>query len=276
MSVGTTAWATSPSMKGLRLSPLRQEASIAPGTSTNGSLKLTNQTSKPMTIHMSAEMFHVVNEQYDYAFTADSDIAKWVTYKQDTIILDPGKSQTVPYVVGVPLTAEPGGRYISLFATTDAQSDTGDVKSQQRLASLVYLTVTGDISRVGSLVSLHQPWLTTGSDKWIIELRDSGTTHYRSRYGVEIQTLWGGHIGSYTADALVLPASVRALDGVLPAPQLPGLYKAVYAIGLGDTPAVHTTKLFLYIPLWSVLALMVFIGMVAATILYVRSLRKKS
>jgi hypothetical protein len=273
--IGTSVWADSHSTKGLRLSPLRNEISIAPGTSRDGTLDLTNQTDKPMTVHLSAEKFSVVNEQYDYAFTAESDTAKWITYKQDDVTLEPGKSQTVPYMIGVPLTAEPGGRYISLFATTDAQGDTGDVKSQQRIASLVYLTVEGKVTRVGKVVSLNQPWLTSGQDKWTMELQDSGTTHYRSQFSVQVQTLFGSKIGSYTADALILPASVRSLTGVLPAPQLPGLYQAVYTIGLGDAPAVHQTRLLLYVPLWSVGALLVLIGMIVATVYYVRSLRKK-
>ena len=269
-------FAAQTSTKGLTLSPLREELSIAPGTSQNGSLKLTNHTNQPMTVHMSAAQFSVTDPQYDYSFDPDSDVAKWVTYTHDDVTLQQSKSQVVGYMIGVPLTAEPGGRYISLFATTDAPGSTNDVKSEQRIASLVYLTVTGDVTRIGKLISLKQPWLTTGQDKWTLELRDSGTTHYRSEYSVQVQTLFGSKVGSFTSSALVLPSSVRELYGILPAPQLPGLYKAVYDIGLGDTPAVKRTELFVYVPLWSVGAFLVVVAMAYITYVYVRSLRRKS
>ena len=57
--------------KGLTLSPLRNEIEIAPGTSLDGVLTVTNSTKKPMTVSMNAEAFSVINQQYDYAFTAE-------------------------------------------------------------------------------------------------------------------------------------------------------------------------------------------------------------
>jgi hypothetical protein len=116
-SVGAENTAATKS-KGLTLSPLRTELDIAPGTSLDGMLTVTNNSSKPMSVAMSAEVFSVINQQYDYAFTAESNVVQWVSFDHTEISLQPGKSQDVKYMVGVPLSAEPGGRYISLFAST--------------------------------------------------------------------------------------------------------------------------------------------------------------
>lgn len=252
-----------PSVKGLTLSPLRAELDIEPGTSLNGVLKVTNFSTKPMLVTMSAEVFSVINQQYDYAFTAESNVVKWVTFNISEINLEPGNSQDIKYTVGVPLSAEPGGRYISLFASTDASESKGtSVESKQRVASLLYITVTGDVSRAGQLISLSSPWVVSGDSTWSAALQNTGTTHYRSRYKLQIKDLiFDEKAAGMSGEALILPGTVRLVPDKLPAPFWPGLYKAVYDIGLGDSPAVTKVKLILYMSVWSVLVIIIIISL---------------
>lgn len=238
--------------KGLTLSPLRNEIEIAPGTSLDGVLTVTNSTKKPMTVSMNAEAFSVINQQYDYAFTAESNVVKWVSFDHPEISLEPGKSENITYTVGVPLSAEPGGRYISLFVSTDSGLVSNGVESRQRVASLFYITVLGDVSRIGHLLSLSSPWFTSGNSTWSATLQNTGTTHYRSRYNLQIKDLLlGGTASSMSGEALILPNTIRLVPDNLPAPFWPGLYKAIYNIGLGDNPAVTRTSLILYMPIWA-------------------------
>lgn len=235
--------------KGLTFSPLRTEFDVAPGTSHEGILRVSNSTDKPITVQLSAESFTVINRQYDYAFSSESDVAKWVTFAPQAVDLAPGQGKDVTYMVGVPLTAEPGGRYISLFASTDTGADDGGVKSRQRVASLVYLTVLGDVSRIGQLVSLSSPWAISGESQWSTALQNRGSTHFRSRYEVRVQYLFNsGVAASSVGDALVLPGTVRAVIDTLPLPRWPGIYEAVYKIGLGDTPAKTEKRFIIYLP----------------------------
>ncbi len=260
LAVQTTLAAdNAPSTKGLTLSPIRSELEIEPGRSLDRTLKLINYSDQAMTVRLSAEKFSVTNQQYDYAFSAESDTAKWIIFSKDQVHLEPGKSEKIPYNIGVPLNAEPGGRYISLFATTDTIAGDSGVKSRQRVASLVYLTVMGKVSRVGHVVSLTSPWAITGSDSWSVALQNTGTTHFRSRYDVEVQNLIGNVMSSASGDALILPSTVRLVSDELPPPSLPGVYKIVYKIGLGDAPAVSETRYLLYMPSWASLLLILLI-----------------
>lgn len=255
----TASAATISKPKGLTLSPLRTELNITPGTSLDGVLKVTNNSTKPMSVNMTAEAFSVINQQYDYAFTAESNVVKWVSFDHTEINLGPGKSQGVKYMVGIPLSAEPGGRYISLFASTDTSNPTDSgILSKQRVASLLYITVLGDISRVGHLVSLTSPWLIGGDSTWSVALQNTGTTHYRSRYNLQIKDLiFNGTAASMSGEALILPGTVRLVSDTLPAPFWPGLYKAIYNIGLGDNPSVTKTALILYMPIWALIIIVI-------------------
>lgn len=260
------------SREGLTVSPLRKEIDITPGTSLDGTLTVINSTDKSIKVNLSAEEFSVINQQYDYAFTAESDATKWVTFNNAEIDLTAGESKKVKYSVGVPLSAEPGGWYVSLFTSTDVKSSDENVNSRQRIASLLYITVLGDVTRSGHLVSLTSPWMAGGKSIWSAALQNTGTTHFRSRYNVQIQNLFGhSMVVSKLGDALILPGTVRLVTDELPLPQLPGLYKIVYTIGLGDTPAKVETRFILYLP-----PIVVVIIMAAIIILGARFSLKKS
>lgn len=259
-----------PPTKGLTMSPLRVELEIEPGRSLDRTVKLINYSDSRMDIHMSAEKFSVIDQNYDYAFNAESDTAKWINFAQDDIQLESGKSVKVPYTIGVPANAEPGGRYLSLFATTDARVGDNGVQTRQRVASLLYITVKGDVTRSGQVVSLTSPWLVSGPDAWNVVQRNTGTTHYRSRYTVTIKNpITNETAASSSGDALILPGTVRLVTSELPVPELPGVYKVDYLIGLGDTPAVTITRYLVYLPQWAMA-----VGIIAITIFIIWTIRK--
>jgi len=237
--------------KGLTLSPLRSELEIASGTSLDDTLTITNSTNKAMTVNLNAETFSVINQQYDYAFTEESNVVKWVTFNHPQVDLAAGQSEKIIYTVGVPLSAEPGGRYISLFASTDTGLSEEGVESRQRIASLLYITVLGDVTRSGHLVSLTSPWLMSGDSSWNVALQNTGTTHFRSRYNIKVNNIFNEAVVSMSGDALILPGTVRSVSDKLPAPMIPGIYKVVYTIGLGDTPAIVETRFIIYMPPWA-------------------------
>ena len=243
--------------KGLTVSPLRTESTIDPGTSQKGSLTVTNATDAQLTVRFNAEEFNVTNQQYDYAFTAESEIAKWVTYSSDEVDLAVGESKKIGYTIAVPLSAEPGGRYISLFSST--ASKTGDgISSVDRVGSLLYITVTGDVTRRGVLLSLSTQALIGGTSNWSATLQNTGTAHYRSRYVITTQSIFDSRIIAQSeGSALVLPGSVRRISDVIPLPRYPGIYKVVYAIGLGDSPQDNRTHILFYAPPPAVVAMVV-------------------
>lgn len=237
------------SAKGLALAPIRTEAVIAPGWAASYKLNLTNYSDRPMAVALSAEEFSVVDQQYNYAFDARSDISKWVTFDKTTVQLEPGKNSVVAYTVNVPQDAEPGGRYISLFAASNVQSAPGEIRTEQRIASLLYVTVKGDVTRIGSLKSLAIPFVFDGYQPWKIVIANSGTTHFRSKYSVSIRNIFDGkEVASIADSALVLPHTSRAIVAPMPVLKYLGIYRAVYTVGLGDSPARVRESYMVFLP----------------------------
>jgi hypothetical protein len=233
--------------EGLTIAPVRTELEIPPGTVMSGNVTIYNTTTQDMTVNMSAEGFSVTDIQYDYSFDPGSALVKWVHFTTDTFTLLPGKSQTVGYTISVPIGTEPRGHYISLFASTTL-TGSGGVASQERVASLLYITVAGDVTMLGHLLSLNTPWITGGSASWTATVQNTGTTHFRTTYSLNVKTLWDSTVATTSRNTLILPSSVRLVEDSIPHVQLPGIYKLVYDVTMGDAPTAHVTHYILYMP----------------------------
>ena len=154
----------------------------------------------------------------------------------------------------------------------------GDVgSSQQRVASLLYITVASDVlgavTRAGHVLSLSSPWLMVDKGTWGMTIQNGGTTHFRSDYSVKIENIFGRKISENQNSALILPNTIRAISGELPAPSMPGIYKVIYTIGLGDTPNVVKTQYMLYLPIWTIAIITMII--ITGGYLFYRKVNKK-
>jgi hypothetical protein len=235
--------------RSLGISPLRSELTISPGTSFDGKLTLINSGKETLSIALTAEVFSVTNQAYDYSFDPAGTGVDWVTFSTDTVSIDPSKSATVGYKVSVPINAEAGGRYLSLFASSSPQAAISGVTSINRVASLLYVTIAGDQTRTGNVLSFSSPILSFGSPAWSATIQNSGSTHFHSIYSVQLRSLFGGTtLKTATNDSLILPSSVRLVSQSIPTPDIIGLYRLDYTISLGDVPAKQETRWILYLP----------------------------
>lgn len=262
--ISDNVYAQDNNLRGLTITPLRKELFIQPGTSKTGIIELSNNSSQTTVIDLSAEEFNVINQQYDYVFTAESDVAKWIKYDDDKIILDSNQKKTVQYTVGVPLLTEPGGRYLSIFASVKNNNE-GDFGYTQRVASLLYITVEGDYSRDGNLLKLNSPWLIFDKSKWSAVIQNTGSTHFISRYQVKISSIFSKKTYSdLNSESLIMPSSVRSIVDDITLPRSVGIYKLDFLIGIGDKPAANVVRYFLYIPKYFLLIFIIIITLVVS------------
>lgn len=238
-------------MDGLTLSPLRTEIEILPGKSVKGSLKIVNATDDTMTVRMNAEAFRIVDKNYNYAFNQNADVIKWVTFKEQDVVLKARESKQMQYTIAIPMGAKPGGRYISMFATTDVKSPDGAINARQRVGSLFYLTVIGEMKIGGILTSVHSPLWVGGNSRWSMTVRNDETTHFRTNYSMTIHSIINDRVlHKSTGNALIMPDTEREIINTLNVPRLPGIYKMAISVDLGEYPSRHDTRLLVYVPLW--------------------------
>jgi hypothetical protein len=247
---------------GIQVTPLRAYPAQQPGSTTKGSLTLTNYTTSPQYIALSVESFKTINEAYDYSFGSD-EATKWVQFAEPFVTLAPKQSKVAEYTIAVPSSAAPGGKYLSLVSTISPTAGTQGVTEIHRVASLVYLQVNGALTKKGQLLSFDLPKLSTRQTVTAqVRVANAGNTHFESRVGFSVQR-W--LLGSPTNDnfqvkGIILPGTVRQLSTKIHTPSLPGLYRvtADYSPPQGGT--IKLSHLVLYIPIWFMIILVLALG----------------
>jgi len=249
--------------RGLQINPLRDFQTVKAGQQKTGQLSVTNLSSEPEVITMSIKTFSVANYTYDYQFSAPSK--DWITFSKDRMELAPGDTQTVTYFLAPDAKATPGGYYYTLAASTTVGGN-GSTSTVQA-ATLLYVTISGTLDRAGGLDDAAVQRLVFGRDiGYSIDARNTGNVHYFVSISTKLFGIFAREDSAPTSH-LLMPGTVRRIDGELPSPLLPGLYRVAITTssegGVNDT----TSRYLLYLPPW-------FFAVVLGAFLLYRGTRK--
>lgn len=247
----------------LSISPLRTELVVEPGTTETGIITLYNTGKQRLDIQLSTQVFTVTDESYDYVFNENSTANQWIRYSPANFALEAGSSKTVEYQLTVPLTASAGDKYFGIFASTAPTKSDSPIATTERVASLIYLIVPGEITKTGKLLKLRSPLVTIDDTNWSATIQNSGSALFRSHYSVSIQTLWGEELSRDEDAALILSNSIRLVTSPLVMPDWLGVYKAVYSIELGDSTTITETRPIIYVPPLQIAIFLAIVSLVA-------------
>lgn len=258
--------------KGLSISPLRQEVTVAVNKTTVGFVTVGNLTDKQMVVDLSVREFSVTDYEYDYEFRSPPQ-RDWVKLRQQSIILEPHKTEKAWYEVTVPEKTTPGGYYFSIFASTKVDLASGLPGTIQAVTPL-YMKVDGNLTRTGVLQNDSIPFLITGYEiPYKFDVKNTGNVHFTAYFYGQVSGLLFGQQPEVGEDHLLMPGKIRTIEGQVPTPLLPGLYKVTYGYKV-DFASIITVKTayILFIPPWSIVTL-VFIFF---AVRWVRQCRKES
>ena len=257
----------------LSITPLRTELSLVAGQTINGTVRLRNSGREPITVALSAETFAVTNEDYDYRFEKDKQ-AGWVNYEQQKVELQPREFREVKYSVAVPIGAEPGGHYIALMAAIQPSAARSDgVTTIDRVASLLYIDLPGETTKQARLISFDVPILALSSQlNLVTQLRNTGSTHFRSNAIYTVKNLQGKLIKDQTSSQLLLPQSIRRSKNSIAMPYWPGVYTIQAKIGLGGNNNSQVSRRVIYLPLQG--TLIVFGGILVVVLIATKAIKK--
>lgn len=239
----------------LEISPLRTVQELKAGTVFAGSIKLRNKGSEPLQVSLKAEAFNIKDLSYDYSFLPNSELNSWVKFSVTDFGLASKEVRSIDYVVNVPTDTEPGGKYLGLIAATTVQNSPG-ITTTDRVGSLLYLSVPGDSTTKVDLLSFSSAFIDTGRPTWSVTLQNKGTVHYTSDYVISLKNLLGGTVSQTDSSSLLLPGTVRLIQGDINSPQWLGVYQLNYRVALGDSGEAVGTRMFVYLPLGQTLSLL--------------------
>ncbi len=243
----------------LAIEPTRIELSLKPGETANNRLRLSNKGSKTIFVQVSSQAFSVINEQYDYRFSDAEELGKWLRFSTLSLEIQPGKTESIKYELAVPNNAEPGGRYLAIFASVVSDEDQSNVVA--RAGQMLYLTVSGNYKKDGQFVDATVPRVVFNRNiAWSYRVRNTGNVHFYSPMEATIKTFFGRELGKTKNEHLIMPSSTKLVESSAQLPIWPGVYRLQARIAVADksTTNVGRTILFVPIPLVLLLALILF------------------
>lgn len=252
-----TAAAAQTRDKGLSISPLRQEMTVNPGVAKSGVFTVANYTKKPMIVDLAVKQFSVTDYVYDYKFLAPPK-NDWVKMRESSTVIQPGKSKEVQFDIVVPAKTTPGGYYFSLFASTTIAGE--GLPGTVQAASLLYVIVDGNLVRTSILQNDSIPFFVTGTEiPYKFDVKNTGNVHFSAYFYGQTETIFGSKSQEVGTGRLLMPGVVRGIEGKIPAPFLPGVYKVNYGYDVDFANIVITKSAYVVIiPPWSV-ALLLFV-----------------
>lgn len=183
----------------------------------------------------------------------------WLQIVDNSFVLKPYESREVPYKLTLPASASPGGYYYTLYASSTAQ--TGATNSTVRAASLLYLTVNGDLTRTSQVIDRSLPWIVTSPQiNYSLNIKNTGNVHYFGYFESKVRGL------TYTdapngSSQLLMPGTIRHIENSIRSPILPGIYRLEFSYVPDQGRTTTGTQYFLYLPPWSIALLALLIAL---------------
>lgn len=258
LSKAVHAQQTLPTNKGLLVTPVRQYIDVVAGVPQAGSLTVGNFTDKPLTVTLSVEQFSVSDYAYEYLLSSSK--TNMILLSTPTVTIQKNENKKIPFTILAPPDTAPGGHYYTILAS--ASITEGGVSSKVQAGSPLYITVAGKHITTNKLVGGSLQKFNIGASiPFALDIRNTGNVHYF----VYTSGVLSGFLAEQSVSSsshIVLPNTTRRLNGSIPAPLLPGVYKVTYGYKLEDKPPVGFEGYIIYTPVWSYILLLVLVWLI--------------
>ncbi len=208
----------------LAISPVLFDFEVAPGSSRQAAVTITNDTEQEETFVLRSLNFIPSGECGQQQYLEEplpSDLASWIFPGRPSVTLAPGERAEFSFAVNVPRNAEPGGHYASLFFSRLAEqtSQTG-VGVGSEVGVLILVNVPGNVredARVESFMLRGGTIRDRLPVYFDLRLRNLGSVHFRPRGTLVVKNMLGRTVARLSANpnnVAALPNSVRRVESV--------------------------------------------------------------
>jgi hypothetical protein len=244
--------------QGFQISPPVTTLSLNRGTSTRGTMKVTNLTGQTLTLTVGKENFVAQGEEGQVELTDNADplysLAPYFTLSTSQISVAPTATVSVGYTISVPINAEPGGRYGSVtFTSIPAALPSGQSGAavRQQLAGLILLRINGPTHEQLAVASFTtgKSFYEYGPVTFTTRVQNEGNVHELPTGQIVVKNLFGLTTAKLTLDQhYVLPGAIRRLTNTLNRHFLFGPYTATLTLHNGTLQTLTATTKFTVIP----------------------------
>lgn len=287
------------STSALKVSPLRTDIVIRPGETRNVQVNVQNVTTKPLSLKPIANDFVAGDSEsgvpdiiLDEDKFAPTHSLKRFMQPLSTIAVAPGELKTVDIQIKVPADAQAGGYYGALrFAPVSASGD-ANVNVSGSVASLILLTVPGNIVESLQLTNFDvrqnkkavSRLSSSDNVDVLVRLENKGNVHVSPFGSINVQkggkAVYSAKINDIKPAGVILPDSSRKWS--IPIEKLGkfGKYEISATLGYGGSgETINVKKTIWIIPgayiFFAILAFALLIVMIVLIVLGLQAYKRK-
>ncbi len=202
----------------LSVSPPRVELRGNPGETIKQDVTLTNDSKSTQIFYTSFANFEAQGETGTPTFVeSKDDLDTWMT-TEESVALAAGQSVVVPVTIKIPVNADPGGHFASVFWSTAPNAKPGQISVSigAKVGMLILLSVNGDVKEAGGLVSYNivnnKFWHATLPVSFEYRFKNDGGDRVKPTGTIKIRDtifLPAKTLNANPTDGNVLPGSTR-------------------------------------------------------------------
>ncbi len=262
------AFAASPASNGYRLSPVRTDLTIQPGSSAVVTAYIQNASSTVENLQVVINDFQPpTNESgnpellLNGATASQHSLKQFVTVSTPTFTLQPNQQEAVNVRVKVPLGTPSGGYYGAIRFAPVGATGSKNVNLSASIASLVLITVPGNLVEQlsiagfgvsqGSSNKVHSIFFSNKNLQSIVRFQNSGNVQEQP-FGKILLKRGSTILDTFTVNDAsppgnVLPSSIRLFSVKLDKVGWFGKYKAEGNFGYGSKGQLLTAQATFYV-----------------------------
>ena len=193
-----------------------------PGETIQESIRVRNTGDSPIQFNSNVQDF-VIGEDGQTPIAVSENVttrwslADWIVLAPQTDTLQPGETAQIAVVIEVPDDALPGGHYAMITHQPSAGRPDGQTASavNQRVGTLVYLTVEGPINEEAFIRNLNIPsFVEYGPVPFSLEVDNQSDIHITPTISVDIHNFLGKRVETITLESKnIFPFSTREFVG---------------------------------------------------------------
>ena len=220
--------------------------------------------------------------------TTRTQLARWITFEEESGVIEPNGSKEVKFTVKVPENAPGGGQYAAVIVSKNTATGTKEanvaVNDVFELASLIYGQVDGETVHKGEIVENNVPGFVTGAPIVLGALiTNEGNIHENATIIIKATNFFNGDVivegdaEEHYYSEIIMPETTRyitrEINEGLPLLGAAKVEQTIYYQGTSS----KEEKTVIICPIWFLLLVIASIAaIIAAIVMMVRKHKKKA
>jgi hypothetical protein len=271
----------------LIISPPRIQLEANPGETVQAQVKITNMSNVPASLTVNTKDMIVVNDRgtpvlVDEEVSGRWSLASWISLSPGTVEVEASSSAVANLAIMVPENALPGGHYAACYFESgpptpqgpDTELGTGTAVAS-RLASLIYLTVSGPITEDYMLedFSTDQSFYEFGPVKFLTKIKNLSDIHIRPKGDIVVKNMFGAEKTILPLNEVnIFPEASRTYENTWDTTWGFGKYSAKLSAVYGPSNQVMEALIYFWIvPVKIAAAILIGLMLLIIIILSIRS-----